>query len=151
MRKPLSGDGAADMPASTVYPVTATWVDLLGETQTVELELTAGTPAVIEGPPLGTEVTLVEGDADTPQGVKWVKATWSSDEDAVSLSTDGTEATITVVADADSIATVTLDNEYEKVPELPVTGGVITAGVLGVAALLIAGGAILLIRRRQDA
>ncbi|MGO3148128.1 MAG: DUF5979 domain-containing protein [Leucobacter sp.] len=147
--KSLVGDGAADVPADTVYPVVATWTDLLGEEQRVELELTAGTAAELTDLPFGTEVTLTENAADTQSNVKWLGGTWASDAENITVAGDGSEVVVTVVGEADSTVDVTLENEFEKVPDLAITGGGIAIVGLIAGATLLIGGAVLLIVRRK--
>lgn len=117
--------------------------------------------------PHGTEVTLTEIAPEAHAALAWDLPVW--DAEGIVVADDGS-ATITIGAATDLEVAVTnnavalLGSHEVRKPlsgdgaaDMPastvyrVTGGVITAGVLGVAALLIAGGAILLIRRRQDA
>lgn len=149
--KTLSGD-ADVVPSDAVFPVTATWTDLVGEEQQVEFELTAGTPVVIEDLPLGTEVTLTE-DAATglPANAKWLGGTWSSDLADVAIVGDGSEVVVTVTGDPGTAAEIWLDNEFEKIPDLATTGGgAVSAGLIALVVVLIGGGALLMIRRRRQ-
>lgn len=148
--KSVSGDGASEVPSNTVYPVTATWTDLLGEQQQVQLEIAVGTPAVIEGLPFGTEVELTEGDAELPNSVKWLGGTWSSGADNVVVDGDGSTVTVVVTGEAGADAELALDNEFEKVPDLAVTGATaLTAGLTGLAVIMLVAGAALIVRRRR--
>lgn len=149
--KTLSGD-ADVVPADVVFPVTATWTDLLGESQQVELELKAGTPVVIEELPLGTEAVLTE-DAATglPANAKWLGATWSTESDDVAIDGEGEQVVVTVTGEPGASAEISLDNEFEKIPDLAVTGGgFVSAGLIAVLVALIGGGALLLLRRRRQ-
>lgn len=150
--KTLSGDGASEVPAGAVFPVTATWVDLLGEQHKVELELTAGEATVIESLPFGTEVTLTEREADVPSSVKWLGAAWSTTAENVVIDGAGAEVVVIVTGEAGALAEVSLENEFEQVPDLPITGGGILAGsIVALGAALIAGGVLLTVRRRREA
>ncbi|AZQ76950.1 hypothetical protein EJ997_05980 [Flaviflexus ciconiae] len=157
--KELSGSGADLVPANTTYPVTATWTDILGAPQSVELELVAGEPATIENVPFGTEVTLTEGEFDVPATVTWEGAEWSADSN-VTISGDGTEVVIVVEDEAGTAVSVTLDNDFDEIPadpedpsgpDMPVTGAdVRNAIVLGLL-LLAAGLVALYTARRKNA
>ncbi|UJP09475.1 DUF5979 domain-containing protein [Microbacterium sp. KUDC0406] len=149
--KTLSGEGASDVPADTVFPVVATWTDLTGAQQRAEMQLKAGEPVVLADLPLGTEVTLTEGEASTPSSVKWVGATWSSDDENVTVSGDGAEVIVTVTGEPGTAAEVGLDNEFEKVPELATTGGVLSIGIIALAVGLVGGGLLLMTVRRRRA
>lgn len=144
--KVLSGDGAEDVPADTVFPVTAQWTDLLGNEKFAEVELIAGQPVVIDGIPLGTEVVLTEGDADIP--VRWTGAQWSADSSAVDLESEGRVATIVVTGTAGAEVSMTLDNTFDAEPvgNLPWTGADVRV-MFGAALLLVAAGVYLLRRR----
>ncbi|WP_291277831.1 DUF5979 domain-containing protein [Galactobacter sp.] len=117
--KTLSGDGADKVAKDTTFPVTATWTDIAGDEQTADLELKAGKASTLENLPLGTKVTLTEDDAEDTDVVKWIGAEWSSEDESVEISADGTKAVVTVTGDPGAKAAVTLDNEYEDVPETP--------------------------------
>lgn len=152
MLKSLSGDGAALVPVDTVFPVTATWTDLLGDEQQVALELKAGTPTVLEDLPLGTEVTLTEdAAADLPANAKWLGGTWTNATQNVAIDGEGSEVAVTVADDPGTAAEVALNNEFEKIPDLATTGGgFISGGVIALVVLLIGGGALLIFTRRKQ-
>ncbi|MGO1402288.1 MAG: DUF5979 domain-containing protein [Flaviflexus sp.] len=116
--KELSGSGADLVPADTVFPVTATWTDILGNEQSAQLKLVAGEPATIENLPFGTEVTLTEGEFEVPATVTWEEAEWSADSN-VMISGEGTEVVIVVEDEAGVAVSVTLDNEFNEIPEDP--------------------------------
>jgi len=113
--KTLAGEGADRVPTDTAFPVTATWTDLLGEQQSAELHVTADEPAVLGDLPLGTEVTLAEGEGDLPEGAAWQGAAWSSDDESVEASGDGAEVVVTVTGDAGTAASIGLQNEFDAV------------------------------------
>lgn len=149
--KTLSGDVDA-VPADAVFPVTATWTDLLGEEQQVKIDLTARTPAVIDDLPLGTQVSLTE-DAATglPANAKWLGAAWSSESADVAIDGEGSTVVVTVTGDPGTDAEITLDNEFEKIPDLATTGGgLISGGVIALVLMLIGGGALLILKRRRQ-
>lgn len=150
--KSLAGTGA-NLVDDVAFPVTATWTDLLGESRQVEIEVRAGEPIVIEGLPLGTEVALTESEADVPADVRWHGATWSADDETVSLGeADGAAVTIVMTGDSGTQASIDLDNEFEKLPDLAVTGGPLMSGaVIALAALLIGVGILMLVLRRRRA
>lgn len=156
---------AADaLSADSAYPVTASWTELLDNEQTVELELIAGEPAVIDSLPLGTEVTLIEGEFDIPTGVTWEGATWSADSDAVTLDADGRTATIVVTGEEGDSMSMTLDNEFDLLPvekpdpedpkdkgELPWTGADVQTLAVIALLLIAAGIAAYAATRRKNA
>lgn len=147
--KVLTGTGAALMQ-NAEFPVTATWTDLLGERQEVALQVTAGAPAVLTDLPIGTEVTLVEGTADAPANVRWQGATWSTEDESVTLSdADGEVITIVVTGENGAQAAVSLENEFEKLPDLATTGGPLLSVGLVVLAAVLVGAGFLLVRRRR--
>nr|WP_245190301.1 DUF5979 domain-containing protein [Leucobacter exalbidus] len=111
--KLLTGSGTAEVPADAEFPVKATWSDLSGAVQERDLTVTTSTPAVITELPLGTEVSLSEGDLPDSATAKWLSAAWSSENDAVKVAADGIAATVTVTGDAGVSAAVALTNEYE--------------------------------------
>lgn len=149
--KSVTGEGAS-RSASTVFPVTVSWTDLLGEPQTRDLDLTPGEPAVIDDLPLGTEVQVEEHAAALPDQIRWSGADWSSDADNVSVSTDAgsVRAVITVTGEPGTTAELSLVNELTVAPALAVTGADAAAawtlaGIASVAALL--GAALITVRR----
>lgn len=147
--KTLAGTGAALMQ-NAEFPVTATWTDLLGERQEVALQVTAGAPAVLTDLPIGTEVTLVEGTADAPANVRWQGATWSTEDESVTLGdADGEAITIVVTGENGAEAAVSLENEFEKLPDLATTGGPLLSVGLVVLAAVLVGAGFLLVRRRR--
>lgn len=148
--KELTGSGAS-LVEDTAFPVTATWTDLLGESRTAQVEVTAGEPSVIEGLPLGTAVTLSEGAAEVPGNARWHGATWSTDDGNVALDGAGDDSiTLVVTGASDTRAAVTVTNEFEKLPDLALTGGtVITASVVVLAALLVGAGIVMLVLHRR--
>ncbi|MGP6170768.1 DUF5979 domain-containing protein [Microbacterium sp. A204] len=150
VRKTLSGDSDV-VPADVVFPVIATWTDLMGEEQRVTLDLKAGTPGVIEGLPLGTEVALTEDSATgLPANAKWLGAVWSSESADVAIDGEGTEVVVTVTGEPGVDAEISLDNEFERIPDLATTGGgLVPAGLIAAMMALIGGGALLLIKRRR--
>ena len=137
LRKILDGVDAAAFPEGTTFPVTATWD---GGEKTFELP--ADGTVVPSGVtlPEGTVVTLTEGELpDAPEGYSFVSNSLSAD-------------TITILdgGDADIAWSVTNTYKQDKQGGLAVTG---VAGVKGAviagALLLLAGGAVLLIRRKR--
>lgn len=136
-----------------------TWVDLLGDEQEREVEVSADEPVVIEEVLLGTEVRLHEGasEAQLPDGVEWISVEWGSDDEILTL--EGEEVLVTL-ADAEEVAQLHVTNEFSA-PEdeekpgtggLPVTGSNLGLGqmafLVGVSVLLIGAGAWLVVRRR---
>ncbi|MFE6735839.1 DUF5979 domain-containing protein [Microbacterium sp. NPDC057650] len=148
--KTLSGDGATDVPDGTVFPVTATWTDLLGQEQRAELQLTPGEPAMLDELPLGTEVTLTEDRVGgLPVNLQWLKATWSTEDENVTVSADGATAVVTVTAEPGARASLSLDNEFHRIPDLATTGGYVSGGLIVLVVSLIGGGLLLMSRRRS--
>lgn len=108
--------------------------------------------------PLGTEVTLVEGETNLPETITWEAATWSSDDESVVIAGEGSEVVVTVTGEVGTEAAITLDNEFERVPEpekpgpgpdLPQTGNGFTIGALVLGLGLLVGGSFLVIRQRR--
>jgi len=150
--KSLTGDGA-DATAKTVFPVTITWTDLLGEAQSRDVELTAGVSATVDGLPLGTEVRVEEGTAELPAGIRWTGAEWSSADELVTVITEAGSpiATVTVTGEPGTTAELSLENTVGIGPALAATGvdGVLLGAVGGAALLaVLAGAAVLVVRRR---
>lgn len=150
--KELSGDGAADVPAGTTFPITASWTDLLGQPQQVTVEVAAGSPVVVEDLPLGTVVKVVEGAGELPGDVRWDGVSWTSESDDVTLSTENGAALIAVVGEQGTQAALTANNEFTALPDLAVTGGTLAVGAvaLSIAGILV-GAALLILRRRNHA
>lgn len=111
----------------------------------------AGEATVIENLPLGTEVTLTENAAEIPANARWHGATWSTDDESVAVGgTDGNAVMIVVSSENGAQAEIEVSNEFEKLPDLAVTGGpMITASVVVLAALLIGVGILMLVLRRR--
>lgn len=148
--KSLSGDGASAVPVGTVFPVTASWTDLLGEKQQVELEVVAGKATVLADLPFGTEVTLKESAAKLPSDVQWTSATWSASSENAVVTGEGKQVVVTVTGDVGDQANLKLDNEFKKTPKLPNTGSnALAAGLIGLG-LLAGGGALMVLRRRRE-
>lgn len=147
LTKTVSGSGAGVVSKNTQFKVTAEWVDLLGEKQTRELEVSPAKPLVIEGLPYGTEVTLTEASATNPSGARWVAATWASDDERVELGVDGRTATLVVTGDNETPISLALDNKYDEV-KLVNTGGQSLLGLALLGGLGLLGGGLLWLRRR---
>lgn len=150
--KSLTGE-AASQAASTPFPVTLTWTDLLGVQQTRNVDVVAGTPVTVDGLPLGTEVTATEGSTKLADKVRWTGAQWSAGSDNVTVSKKDGKATavLTVAGEPGATAAVGLQNEVDVDHGLAVTGvdgAMRAAGGIAVIALL--GGAVLLIVRRRQ-
>jgi len=150
--KSLAGDGR-DAAAKTVFPVTITWSDLLGEPQSREVELTAGVPATVDGLPLGTEIRVEEGAAELPEGIRWSGANWSTDDEHVTVATEqgSAIATVTVTGEPGSAVELSLENTVEVGPALAGTGvdGVAFGIAAGAAILAMLGGAAVVFARRR--
>ena len=140
LTKLLSGAGAASVSATTVFPFTATGTDLLGESHEVALSVTAGTPAVIDDLPLGTQVRITEGQADLSGKVRWEGVTWNTDDDTVAVSPDGTGVVITVTGEQGAGVGLTATNAFAVVPDLPSTGGTFGPTLLVAALVMLAVG-----------
>jgi len=150
--KQLDGDGAADVPGATAYPVTVSWVDLLGQHQDREIELRAGEVTVIDGLPVGSEVQLTERKAELPRGVTWADVSWSSDDDRAGLvvDDDSTKATVTI-GEAGATVAVDLTNTMVADDGLPFAGALSGPWATGVLVLLACGfiaAGVWLVRRR---
>lgn len=150
--KVLSGDAASSVSSGTEFPVTARWTDLLGNEKQADLKLKAGTPTTIENLPLGTTVTLKEESTHLPANVKWLGGTWSSDAAAAVIDGDGNTVSLTVTGSAGTKVGMLLDNEFEKVSGLAVTGGMIlSGGLVALTVLLLGGGLVVMVMRKRQA
>ncbi|WP_308797518.1 DUF5979 domain-containing protein [Agromyces silvae] len=157
LTKALTGAGAAKLPADRVFPVTATWTDLLGEQHERRVELKAGASATLEELPLGVEVRLVEGETERalPGDVRWTGVSWASDDERVrAVAESGVPAVVvTVSAEPGASVALTATNDYEVIPGLASTGldlGPWQATALLGGVLALAAGAWLLVRRRRS-
>ncbi|XBH20359.1 DUF5979 domain-containing protein [Jonesiaceae bacterium BS-20] len=164
LTKKISGSGAAQVTSDAKFPVTATWTDILGIEQVKEIEIVAGMPSLIENVPVGVEVQLVEGKFDVAKNLKWIGAQWAGEGDDVEL-TEGqnsTSVTIVLTGASPDAAKVELTNEFELIPDqpltglipgLPVTGADLTPGKIAAIAVgllvLVGGGAFLVIRGKR--
>lgn len=153
--KSVTGDGASRSTA-TAFPVTLTWVDLLGAEQSRNVELIAGKPLTIGDLPLGTQVHVDEHAASLPDQVRWSRAEWSTEAENVSLTTvDGSaSAVLTVTARTTTDAEISLQNELTIDPGLAITGtsAAFAWMLAGVALLLtVAGAALVAVRRPRRA
>ncbi|WP_125482368.1 Ig-like domain-containing protein [Actinobaculum sp. 313] len=94
-KEALTGSGAEYVATDASFTVKATYV-VNGSKETKELHLAAGGEAQeLHGLPVGTEVTLSEIVPDDGDLV-WGKPVFRSSADNVSISEDGTTATVTV-------------------------------------------------------
>lgn len=114
LTKTLSGDGAEAVSDDTMFPVTATWTDILGEEQTREIEVAAGKPVAIEDLPLGTKVTFTEGVVPVPAGVAWNGATWDADSGSITVAADGYKSSVSAVAESSVAGILTVDTDGYK-------------------------------------
>ncbi|HWS50896.1 MAG TPA: DUF5979 domain-containing protein [Microbacterium sp.] len=151
LTKALSGDGASGVASGTAFPFSASWTDLLGQPQQVTVEVTAGSPVIIEDLPLGTEVRLVESTPGLPSDVRWDGVSWSSDSDEITVSSENGSALFVIVGEQDTQAALTATNEFTALPGLAVTGGTLAVGGIVLAVIGIIVGAVLLILRRRNA
>ncbi len=120
--KQLEGSGAETVADTVAFPVTATWIDIMGEEQVRDLEVVNGKTTVIDGVSLGTVVTLVEGETELASDLHWKGATWASEQDEVELvAGENAEATVLVTGEAGANADLTLTNTIEQdEPVVPV-------------------------------
>lgn len=151
--KALDGKGAEDVPAGASFPVRVSWTDLHGEEQHQDTEITAGTPVVIDGVLLGTEVTLTESatEADLPGNVLWSGVQWSSDDVTVTVDDDAKSSSITIVGENGAQAEVTLTNTFDDLGTIPNAGapdGALWLVLAGLVALA-AGGGLMAQRSRR--
>lgn len=137
LTKNVNGDGAS-AAAGVVFPVSLTWIDLLGVSQTREVVVRADETIVVDDLPLGVEIAAVEHEVELPSGVVWDAATWSAASDGVVVSTEegSTSAVFTLTGHRGATAAITLDNEMGELGELAITGGSSIPGIVVVAALL---------------
>ena len=159
LTKVLSGTGATLVPKDTAFAVTVEWSDLLGETQRREVTVTPQKSVVIDGIPIGTEVTFTEAAGQNPTGAEWTAAGWESESADVLVESDGRSATVTVGGDAVSSVGLTLDNEYTDLGDLGgkndergnglSTTGVAMGGIIAGAVLLLGLGAAALVLQRR--
>ncbi|GAA1953979.1 DUF5979 domain-containing protein [Microbacterium aquimaris] len=151
LTKSVTGDGA-DAASNVTFPVTLSWTDLFGDSQSRDVEIRAGESVAIDDLPIGVEVTVEEHDAALPSGVRWDAATWAAESDDVTVSTDSGSAVavVMITGDPGTAVEVSLENEIGEVPDLALTGaGAVSGLVIGAALFLIVAG--LLLRRRRSA
>ncbi|MBM9465469.1 LPXTG cell wall anchor domain-containing protein [Aeromicrobium sp. YIM 150415] len=151
--KALDGKSADDVPAGASFPVRVSWTDLHGEEQHQDTEITAGTPVVIDGVLLGTEVTLTESatEAALPGNVLWSGVQWSSDDVTVTVDDDAKSSSITIVGEDGARAEVTLTNTFDDLGTIPNAGapdGALWLVLAGLVALA-AGGGLMAQRSRR--
>jgi hypothetical protein len=107
--KVLTGEAVADVPADAEFPVTATWEDAEGETQSRDLLINANepTPLGVELP-AGTVVTLTEGERPAIDTVEWGTITF----DGTDVTDAGNGSATVVVSDQqDAVSLVSVTNE----------------------------------------
>lgn len=150
LTKSLTGNGAG-ASAATAFPVTLSWVDLLGEQQTREVEVVAGHPLIVEDLPLGTEVRAEEHSTTLASQVRWVGAEWTSDDNNVAVSTEDGKAVavVTVTAEPGASAELALHNELVVNPGLALTGSTVLWTLAGAALVAMVIGAVILDRMRR--
>ncbi len=153
--KTLTGNGASRVSAGTAFPVTVSWVDLLGETQQRKITVSTDASTVIDGLPLGTEVRIEEESTPLPQGIRWTAVHWNSNNVniAIAAGADSHTAIVTVVGETGTSATLTIENEVQTIPDLAITGtgGALLAGAAAMSLALLGGGVLLISRRRMTA
>ncbi len=150
--KALDGDGAGAVPSGTSFPVRASWVDLQGEPQHLDTEVTAGTPVVIDGVLLGTKVTLTESatESELPSTIRWSSVRWSSEDVEATSDEKAKAASFTIVGADGQQAAVTVTNAFDELDTMPSTGapeGLAWMVLAGLAAL--AGGGLMAQRLRR--
>ena len=151
LKKELTGSGVSKMPSDTTYPVTISWTDLLGEKQSTEVALKAGESVFVDGIPLGTVLTVTEGDIKLPAGVKWEGVKWSTSSEDIEITVEKNSAEFTILGEAGSVIDLTVQNEINTVT-VPVTGAAGSSAWL--ATSLLALGTLLagsfFVRRRYE-
>jgi len=152
LTKIVNGDGA-NASASTTFPVTIDWTDLLGEPQTRDVLLIAGETMTVSDLPVGTQIRLEEQPANLADRVVWTGARWSADSGSVTIDANGVGAIaiVTLTEDEGTAAALLLENELRLVPSLPATGGDIgaTSTLVTIGLAVIAAGLILVGSRRR--
>lgn len=157
--KELSGTGAEHFDTSVKFPVTATWTDILGVTQSKELEIAAGETVVIDDIPVGVQVQITESEFEVAENLKWLGANWTTSAENVELAedTDANAVTVTLTSVSKEQAQVELINEFEFIPqdttEMPQTGFGMTPGkliaIIAGLVVLVGGGIFLVVRNNR--
>ncbi|GGA66628.1 hypothetical protein GCM10011490_16600 [Pseudoclavibacter endophyticus] len=112
--KGVAGAAAGEVADDTEFPVTATWVDADGVTQSRDLTINSVTPTELgEDLPAGTVVTITEGERPAFDTVVWGSITISGE--GVTDTGDGS-ATVIVSDQHDEMTFVTVINEATWAP-----------------------------------
>ncbi|MFD4957892.1 DUF5979 domain-containing protein [Microbacterium sp. NPDC058389] len=147
--KSVTGTGAA-LSKSTVFPVTLTWTDLLGDQQTRTVDLIAGTPVTIDGLPVATEVHLQEHAGELADSVRWAAAHWLTKSEDAELTTETGSAFATITL-TEATAELALENTLIVAAGLAATGAELTLvwGLTGAAVVALLAGALVFRARRR--
>ncbi|MDA3147331.1 hypothetical protein JSO19_08045 [Leucobacter sp. UCMA 4100] len=155
--KQLEGSGADAVADTVAFPVTATWVDIMGEEQVRDLEVVNGKTTVIDGVSLGTVVTLVEGETELASDLHWKGGVWSSEQGESELvAGEAAEATVLVTGEAGANADLTLTNTIEQDDpvvtdeKIAMTGSALNVAGIVLAALAAMGAGFWLMRRKAQ-
>ena len=112
--KGIAGEAADQVDPATEFPVTATWRDSSGDTQSRDLTINAVDPTPLGVDlPAGTVVTLTEGEAPEFDTVVWGAITMSGD--GVTNEGDGV-ATVVVSDQEGDVTLVSVVNEATWAP-----------------------------------
>lgn len=152
LAKAIAGEGAAAVPARASFPVTLTWTDLLGEPQEREAQVRAGSTTVVDGIPLNTEVSIIEGGTELPEGIRWSGVEWASDDEGVAIAASASDPAAIVEVSARGPVELVMTNRFQTVPDLAMTGaeGIRWLGAGLLAALAVGAGLLLVVRRRLE-
>ena len=151
LAKALTGTGASLVPSSTSYPLTLSWVDLLGEDQEENVEVRTGAPTVVEGLPVGTDVRITEAATTLPDQVRWTGVDWASDDPDVVIGTLEDEPVAVVPISGNSAVALKLTNPVALASDLALTGMDASRwGATAALGVLVLGvGALLVVARRR--
>ncbi|MFW8625087.1 DUF5979 domain-containing protein, partial [Corynebacterium glutamicum] len=112
VEKTVTGPKGAEVTADkdAVFQIEASWTDRLGNSQSKVVNVVPGKPLVLEGLPVGTDITLTEVGASTSvDNVKWTDIVWSG-QNVVDGEGDSASATIRLEA-GDEPVSVGLENK----------------------------------------
>ncbi|MGC2866115.1 VaFE repeat-containing surface-anchored protein, partial [Corynebacterium glutamicum] len=110
--KTVTGTKGAEVTTDkdAVFQIEASWTDRLGNSQSKIVNVVPGEPVVLNGLPVGTDITLTEVGASTSvNSVKWTDIVWSG-QNVVDGEGDSTSATIRLEA-GDEPVSVGLENK----------------------------------------
>lgn len=151
VEKQVAGDASALVPGDTTFPVV--WSADFGRERTLDAGI--GVPAVSPYLPVGSTISLREGELPVIDGVEWGPVSWSSADEAL-IPSPGGGVLLRLDGDDPDPLELTMTNTAlvatADIDDLPVTGAEAISPLVPLGALLlVAVGTILVVRRRVTA